>query len=341
MPRLPRFDPLWLVIPAIALLIAVGWPSRVPINPRASGPPATVAARAADPDGSLPGSEPETGLGTGPQGGALPDDPIAQALAVAQGPVAVTPRAPVQEVGTTNPPPRPIMSPGAPSARTVPSAPAPSASLPGRDAASAPGPDEPFSVHRPPEPGSTRPGDARRPALSPPVASPPGGGALAPRRASPPGASDRLAATTAPAAAAGIPLLRWPLPGPVAVSRAFQRPATPFGPGHRGVDLRASPASAVLAAAAGTVSFAGPVAGRGVVTVDHGTVRTTYEPLRPTVRVGAVVQAGDLLGWITDGHPGCPTTTCLHWGLLHGVEYLDPLRSFRRVPPRLLPLRPG
>ncbi|WP_163553115.1 hypothetical protein [Candidatus Frankia alpina] len=45
MPRLPRFDPLWLIIPAIALLIAVGWPTRVPINPRGSGPPATIMAR--------------------------------------------------------------------------------------------------------------------------------------------------------------------------------------------------------------------------------------------------------------------------------------------------------
>ncbi|MCM3922396.1 M23 family metallopeptidase, partial [Frankia sp. AiPs1] len=165
----------------------------------------------------------------------------------------------------------------------------------------------------------------------------------APRRAPPPGASGLLAATsaTATATAGSIPPLRWPLSGPVAVSRAFQRPVTPFGPGHRGVDLRGSPAGPVLAAAAGTVSFAGPVAGRGVVTVDHGAVRTTYEPLRPAVRAGAVVQAGDLLGWLTDGHPGCPTRTCLHWGLLRGEEYLDPLGSFRRVPPRLLPLRLG
>ncbi|WP_232291790.1 M23 family metallopeptidase [Frankia sp. QA3] len=125
------------------------------------------------------------------------------------------------------------------------------------------------------------------------------------------------------------------------MSRAFQRPATPFGPGHRGVDLLGSPAGPVLAAAAGTVSFAGPVAGRGVVTIGHGAVRTTYEPLQPAVTAGAVVRAGDLLGWLSAGHPGCPTTTCLHWGLLRGVEYLDPLDSFRRITPRLLALRRG
>ncbi|WP_261559920.1 murein hydrolase activator EnvC family protein, partial [Frankia tisae] len=184
------------------------------------------------------------------------------------------------------------------------------------------------------------PGAPRRPALPPPAADPPGGGARAPRSVPPSGASDRLAATAVPTAATGIPRLQWPLPGPVAVSRTFLRPATPFGPGHRGVDLRGSPTGPVLAAAAGTVTFAGPIAGRGVVTVDHGSVRTTYEPLRPAVRVGAAVRTGDLLGWLTAGHPGCPTTTCLHWGLLRGVEYLDPLASFQRVPPRLLPLRP-
>jgi murein DD-endopeptidase MepM/ murein hydrolase activator NlpD len=133
-------------------------------------------------------------------------------------------------------------------------------------------------------------------------------------------------------------LLRWPLAGPVAVSRAFERPATPFGPGHRGVDLVASPGSPILAAAEGTVSYAGPVAGREVVAVDHGGVRTTYEPLRPAVAVGDVVRAGDQLGWLTAGHPGCPGAACLHWGLLRGAEYLDPLASFRRVRPRLLPV---
>jgi murein DD-endopeptidase MepM/ murein hydrolase activator NlpD len=135
-----------------------------------------------------------------------------------------------------------------------------------------------------------------------------------------------------------VPTLRWPLRGAVAVTRAFNRPVTPYGPGHRGVDLASSPQAPVLAAAGGVVSFAGPVAGRGVVAIDHGGARTTYEPLRPTVTVGAVVRAGDVLGWLTVGHPGCPAVACLHWGLLRGAVYLDPLAAFRRVPPRLLPI---
>lgn len=101
------------------------------------------------------------------------------------------------------------------------------------------------------------------------------------------------------------------------------------------------PGVAIHTAAGGTASFAGPVAGRTVVSIDHGGVRTTYEPLRPTVARGAVVQPGETIGWLEAGHPGCPAAACLHWGLLRDAEYLDPLASFQRVPPRLLPIGPG
>ncbi|MCK9897767.1 M23 family metallopeptidase [Frankia sp. AgB32] len=133
-------------------------------------------------------------------------------------------------------------------------------------------------------------------------------------------------------------MLRWPLTGQAAVSRGFERPATQFGAGHRGIDLPAPPGTPIRAAADGIVSYAGPVAGREVVAVSHGAVRTTYEPLLPTVRVGDLVQAGDQIGLLAPGHPGCPGTACLHWGLLRGTQYLDPLASFRRVRPRLLPV---
>src|SRR5947209_1444726 len=80
----------------------------------------------------------------------------------------------------------------------------------------------------------------------------------------------------APAAATGY---RWPLDGRPAVVRAFAPPPRPWLPGHRGVDLGAAPGTIVRAAGAGTVSFAGRVAGRGVVSVAHpGGLRTTYEP---------------------------------------------------------------
>ena len=125
-----------------------------------------------------------------------------------------------------------------------------------------------------------------------------------------------------------------PLPGPVV--RGFDPPDEDWLPGHRGVDLLAAPGTDVVAAAAGTVTFAGPVAGRGVLVVEHGDLRTTYEPVTPLVRVGDQVAAGQTIGRLDDGHP-CPGGTCLHWGLKRGEEYLDPLSLLAGGGVRLLP----
>lgn len=129
----------------------------------------------------------------------------------------------------------------------------------------------------------------------------------------------------------------WPLPGRPAVVRAFEAPAHRFGPGHRGVDLAAAPGTAVLAAGAGTVVFAGPVAGRAVVSIDHpGGLRTTYEPVAPSVAAGEVVSRGQQIGTLQAGHPGC--AGCLHWGARRAADdYLDPLRLLGLGRLRLLP----
>ncbi|WP_375433235.1 peptidoglycan DD-metalloendopeptidase family protein [uncultured Friedmanniella sp.] len=132
-----------------------------------------------------------------------------------------------------------------------------------------------------------------------------------------------LAAATPASAAPTLPRGRWPLPGSPQVLRGFEPPRTRYGPGHRGVDLAAARGTPVLAAAAGTVSFAGLVAGRGVVVVDHGAVRTTYEPVAAQVGVGQRVGAGDPLGVLGAG--GHCARSCLHWGLRAGEDYLDPL----------------
>lgn len=128
---------------------------------------------------------------------------------------------------------------------------------------------------------------------------------------------------------------RWPL-GPPApeVVRPFSAPATPWGPGHRGVDLAAASGQPVLAPATGRVSYAGRVAGRGVVAIVHGVLRTTYLPVRPSVEKGRGVRAGARIGTVEpSAHCAGP---CLHWGLLRGRTYLDPLTLVRpRV--RLLP----
>jgi hypothetical protein len=132
----------------------------------------------------------------------------------------------------------------------------------------------------------------------------------------------------------------WPLGdgGPVAVARPFDPPATRYGPGHRGVDLAGAPGATVRAAGAGRVSYAGLLAGRGVVVVVHGELRTTYEPVRADVGVGQAVSTGEPLGRLDTGHVGCTEAACLHWGLRRGEEYLDPLRLVGPGPVRLLPL---
>ncbi len=131
----------------------------------------------------------------------------------------------------------------------------------------------------------------------------------------------------------------WPLAGSPAVVRGFHPPVRRYGPGHRGVDLAAESGAPVLAAGAGTVVFAGTVAGRGVVSVDHpGGLRTTYEPVSPTVSAGDRVARGEQIGTVTPGHPGCAATACLHWGVRRGADYLNPLRLLTMAPVRLLPI---
>lgn len=130
----------------------------------------------------------------------------------------------------------------------------------------------------------------------------------------------------------------WPLSGPPTVTRAFTPPAHRYGVGHRGVDLPTTPGAEVRAAGAGRVSYAGLLAGRGVLVVVHGSLRTTYEPVTATVPLGTPVAAGEVVGRVEAGHAGCPARACLHWGLLRGEDYLDPRRLVEPGPVRLLPL---
>lgn len=131
---------------------------------------------------------------------------------------------------------------------------------------------------------------------------------------------------------------QWPLAGTPRVLRGFEPPPTRYAAGHRGVDLAAPVGAAVLAAGAGVVGYAGTLAGRGVVTVVHGGLRTTYEPVAAAVRPGQLVAGGTVLGHLQAG-PHCGLLRpCLHWGLLRGRVYLDPLALLGLAAVRLLPV---
>ncbi|HET6625504.1 MAG TPA: M23 family metallopeptidase [Nocardioidaceae bacterium] len=130
----------------------------------------------------------------------------------------------------------------------------------------------------------------------------------------------------------------WPLDPRPEVAEGFAPPTQEWGAGHRGVDLRGSPGQAVRAARDGTVTFAGMLAGRGVVVVDHGATRTTYEPVDASVAVGDRVRAGQRIGSLGLFGSHCWPRACLHWGLIEGETYLDPLSLVGAGPVRLLPL---
>jgi murein DD-endopeptidase MepM/ murein hydrolase activator NlpD len=74
------------------------------------------------------------------------------------------------------------------------------------------------------------------------------------------------------------------------------------------------------------VTFAGAVAGRGVVVIRHADgVSTEYEPVEPLVSRGALVHGGQQIGYVHGVHGTCAFDTCLHWGARRDGQYLDPM----------------
>lgn len=124
---------------------------------------------------------------------------------------------------------------------------------------------------------------------------------------------------------------QWPVLAPIV--DPFRAPASPYAPGNRGIEFATFPRTPVLAAASGTVSFAGQVGGQIWVTVDHPDgVRTSYGPLGQALASrGHSVSRGQQIG-ITGGR--------LHVSARIGTAYVDPAVLFGgslRV--RLIPTR--
>ena len=132
---------------------------------------------------------------------------------------------------------------------------------------------------------------------------------------------------------------QWPTGAPATVVEDFDPPAVVWGRGHRGVDLAAAEGTQIRSAAAGTVAFAGMVAGRPVVSIDHADgIRTTYEPVEPAVSAGDTVAAGQVIGTLLAGHRS-DGVCALHWGARTGPKtYINPLRLLQPAVIRLKPL---
>lgn len=97
----------------------------------------------------------------------------------------------------------------------------------------------------------------------------------------------------------------------------FRPPSHPGAPGNRGLEYATRPGSAVRAAAAGVVAFAGRVGSGRHVTVAHADgVRTSYSFLASVaVRAGQPVDAGGVLG---------TTGSSFHFGARIADAYVDP-----------------
>lgn len=147
-------------------------------------------------------------------------------------------------------------------------------------------------------------------------------------------APNALSSVSRPAAARRL----WTAPvSPIEVVEPFRPPAHDWLPGHRGIDLRTHPGDPIHAAGTGVVAFARTLAGRGVVVIDHGDLRTTYEPVVMEVGVGQRVRAGDRIGTVGTGVGHCGSGRCLHLGLRRGSEYLDPALILWTPRARLVP----
>lgn len=146
-----------------------------------------------------------------------------------------------------------------------------------------------------------------------------------------------LVAGVTPAQAA--PRWNWPVT-PHRITDTFRPPLHKWNAGHRGIDFAAKIGQDVFAVADGRVAFAGNLAGKDVIVISHGAIRTTYEPVRPQVFVGEHVKRADTIGQLMPGLSHCSKTLivrCLHLGAIRGLTYVDPLPLIRGHV-RLLPM---
>lgn len=121
--------------------------------------------------------------------------------------------------------------------------------------------------------------------------------------------------------AAAVEAVRYEPPVSAPVVDAFRPPAHRYGSGNRGHEYDTGRGDTVRAAGRGRVGFAGSVAGRLVVSIDHPDgLRTTYTGLASI----AVRRGDEVAGGATVGSAGGR----LHFGVRAGRAYLDPAALF-------------
>lgn len=130
-------------------------------------------------------------------------------------------------------------------------------------------------------------------------------------------------------------VVRYHRPVDAPVVDPFRPPAHIGAPGNRGLEYGNGPLVIVYSAAEGVVSFAGEVAGPGIVSVKHPDgVKTTYTGLAEMwVHSGQAVRLSEPLGLAGRD---------IHFGAILGDHYLDPQvlldASAGDIRPRLIPM---
>jgi murein DD-endopeptidase MepM/ murein hydrolase activator NlpD len=120
----------------------------------------------------------------------------------------------------------------------------------------------------------------------------------------------------------------WPIGSGVVVKEA-DIPKEDWNPGHRGVDLLAEIDGSITAPESGEISFKGSVFGVPVVVIDHGELRSTFQPAQTELDVGTPVKKGQIIGTISQKSSHCETEICLHWGVIQDETYLDPIKQIK------------
>lgn len=114
----------------------------------------------------------------------------------------------------------------------------------------------------------------------------------------------------------------WPTSPPAVIVRDFDAPESPWGAGHRGLDLSAGSRRDLIAPVDGEVWFQGEVVSRGVLTiVTRDGWLVSMEPVTSSLERGERVRRGEIIGEINSGH--C-VERCLHIGLRIDGEYRSP-----------------
>jgi murein DD-endopeptidase MepM/ murein hydrolase activator NlpD len=126
----------------------------------------------------------------------------------------------------------------------------------------------------------------------------------------------------------------WPVRG-ARIAAPYAAPAHAYGPGHRGIDLEPRGDAHVRSPADGVVAFSGTVAGRGILTIDHGGgLVTTLEPIASDLHPGDAVTATEEVGEISSG--GHVAAGTIHFGVRLNGAYVNPLLLLGGVPRAIL-----